>query len=184
MKKLFNNGRYANVTATLALFVALGGTSYAAITLPANSVSTKQIKKGAVTLNRLSSGARAALKGQTGARGPQGPQGPAGPSGASSTTGPPGSSVYAAISDNGFLGRNAHAVDSVQLGAGVYRVQFDRDISSCVYTGNLGGTPSGGGDDIAPIGTVSIARANIAGGKYLTVGTSPGSQPFYVVVTC
>ena len=28
---MFSNGRYANVTATLALIVALGGTSYAAV---------------------------------------------------------------------------------------------------------------------------------------------------------
>jgi hypothetical protein len=40
---------YANAVATLALFVALGGASYAAIKLPKNSVGTKQIKKNAVT---------------------------------------------------------------------------------------------------------------------------------------
>ncbi len=39
----------ANVTAFLALFIALSATSYAAMILPANSVGTKQIKKGAVT---------------------------------------------------------------------------------------------------------------------------------------
>jgi hypothetical protein len=37
------------VVALIALFVALGGTGYAAITLPKNSVGSKQIKKGAVT---------------------------------------------------------------------------------------------------------------------------------------
>jgi hypothetical protein len=31
--------------ALLALFIALGGTSYAAISLPANSVGAKQLKK-------------------------------------------------------------------------------------------------------------------------------------------
>src|SRR5262245_2693422 len=39
----------AMVVACLALLVALGGTSYAASQLPANSVGTKQLKKGAVT---------------------------------------------------------------------------------------------------------------------------------------
>jgi len=34
---------YGNVVATLALFVALGGASYAAIALPANSVGTRQL---------------------------------------------------------------------------------------------------------------------------------------------
>lgn len=40
---------YANVASTLALVVALSGTSYAAVTLPRNSVGTKQLKAHAVT---------------------------------------------------------------------------------------------------------------------------------------
>jgi hypothetical protein len=39
----------AMVVACIALAVALGGTSYAAIRLPAGSVGTKQLKRGAVT---------------------------------------------------------------------------------------------------------------------------------------
>jgi hypothetical protein len=39
----------AFVVACIALLVALGGTSYAAFSLPKNSVGTKQIKNGAVT---------------------------------------------------------------------------------------------------------------------------------------
>ena len=44
---------YANVTATLALVVALGGTAYASATLAAHSVGTKQLKKGAVTSSKV-----------------------------------------------------------------------------------------------------------------------------------
>ncbi len=44
---------YASVTATLALFVALGGGAYAATALPANSVGAKQIKKNAVERTEL-----------------------------------------------------------------------------------------------------------------------------------
>ena len=39
---------YANVVATLALFVALGGGAYAAVQLPPRSVGTKQLKNKAV----------------------------------------------------------------------------------------------------------------------------------------
>ncbi len=46
-----------NVVGYLALFVALGGTSYAATQLPRNSVGTKQLKKGAVTSRKLANGA-------------------------------------------------------------------------------------------------------------------------------
>jgi hypothetical protein len=44
---------YANVVATLALFAALGGASYAAVTLPPNSVGPRQLRRGAVTPSRL-----------------------------------------------------------------------------------------------------------------------------------
>ena len=40
---------YANVVATLALFLALGGVGYAATQLPRNSVGRAQLKAGAVT---------------------------------------------------------------------------------------------------------------------------------------
>jgi hypothetical protein len=43
---------YANVVASLALFLALGGVGYA-ITLPSNSVGTAQLKRRAVTNSRL-----------------------------------------------------------------------------------------------------------------------------------
>ena len=44
---------FANVTSALALFVALGGTSYAAITLPRNSVGSKQVRSGAIGASEL-----------------------------------------------------------------------------------------------------------------------------------
>jgi hypothetical protein len=47
---------YANVTATLALFVALGGSSYAALKLPTNSVGAKQLKSGSVGAKELKKG--------------------------------------------------------------------------------------------------------------------------------
>lgn len=39
---------YANVMATIAVFIALGGASYAAVKLPPNSVGTRQIKNKGV----------------------------------------------------------------------------------------------------------------------------------------
>lgn len=47
--RLRNRLTYANVMSTLAVFVALGGASYAATQLPRNSVGPKQLRKGAVT---------------------------------------------------------------------------------------------------------------------------------------
>jgi hypothetical protein len=63
---------FANAIASLALFVALGGASYAAVNLPANSVGAKQIKTRAVSLQKITPAARSALKGQKGDPGAQG----------------------------------------------------------------------------------------------------------------
>jgi hypothetical protein len=43
----------ANTVAYIALFVALGGTSYAATQLPANSVGARQIKNHSITPSKL-----------------------------------------------------------------------------------------------------------------------------------
>lgn len=77
---------YANVMATLALFVALTGGAYAVATLPKNSVGTKQlrkqavtsakIKRGSVAADRLSSKARKSLRGRQGVKGDAGAAGP------------------------------------------------------------------------------------------------------------
>ena len=42
-----------NILALLALFVALGGSSYAALSIPAGSVGTRQLRNGAVTSRKL-----------------------------------------------------------------------------------------------------------------------------------
>jgi hypothetical protein len=48
MGKLRPRLAYANVMATIAVFIALGGASYAAFRLPKNSVGTRQLRKNAV----------------------------------------------------------------------------------------------------------------------------------------
>jgi hypothetical protein len=78
---------FANVVACLALFVALGGASYAALKLPKESVGSEQLRKGAVTPAKLNDRAKQAMTGPRGPRGSAGPPGSTGPQGAQ---GPPG----------------------------------------------------------------------------------------------
>jgi hypothetical protein len=86
------------VVACMALAVALGGTSYAAITLPKNSVGTKQLRKNAVISTKVKNGSllRADFKsgqipaGPQGPPGNQGPQGLQGVQGLQGIQGPPG----------------------------------------------------------------------------------------------
>jgi hypothetical protein len=58
---------YANVVATLALFVALGGGAMAASQLGKNSVGTKQLKKNAVTKAKIKKNSVATAKIKNGA---------------------------------------------------------------------------------------------------------------------
>ncbi len=83
--------RYADVAATLALVIALGGTSYAVSELPRHSVGTPQLKAKAVTKSKLADNVRTV--GPAGPAGPQGVAGPAGPKGDTGLrgqAGPPG----------------------------------------------------------------------------------------------
>jgi hypothetical protein len=94
---------YANVVATLALFLALGGVGYAAIKLPKNSVGTKQLKNGAVTGKKIAPAAKKELGG-AGGIGSQGPAGPTGSPGLTGAPGEPGSALaYARVDADGTL---------------------------------------------------------------------------------
>jgi hypothetical protein len=80
-----------NVVGYIALFVALTGTSYAAVKLPANSVTTQQVKNHSLLKQdfkrgQLPRGPRGlqGLRGVQGLQGVQGPQGAAGANGATS----------------------------------------------------------------------------------------------------
>jgi len=86
MKKIRPHLTYANVVATLSLFlVVAGGSAFAATQLAKNSVGSKQLKKdavtavkikrGAITPAKLSSSSRSELIGPRGAQGPKGEQG-------------------------------------------------------------------------------------------------------------
>ncbi|HVX33230.1 MAG TPA: hypothetical protein VHA80_08825 [Solirubrobacterales bacterium] len=78
---------YANVAATLALFLALGGAAYAATQLPRNSVGTAQLRREAVTAGKIARKTRNQLRGDRGPAGPQGPQGKQGARGPKGATG-------------------------------------------------------------------------------------------------
>jgi hypothetical protein len=94
----FRSPSPAFVIACLALFVALGGTTYAAVTLPKNSVKAKQIAKNAVGASEIKGSAvrsgevkNGALRAQDFAAGqlPQGPKGDPGTDGAPGVDGAP-----------------------------------------------------------------------------------------------
>jgi hypothetical protein len=88
------------LVALAALFVALGGSSYAALELPRNSVGTEQLRDNAVTSPKVRPGSltlrdfdasdRSKLRGPRGRRGPRGDRGPQGDRGQMGDRGPMG----------------------------------------------------------------------------------------------
>jgi len=61
MRRLRGKLTYANTMATIAVFIALGGSAYAAAQLKKNSVGTKQLKKDAVIGAKVKDGSLSAV---------------------------------------------------------------------------------------------------------------------------
>ncbi len=70
MRRMRDRLSYANVMATIAVFIALGGSAYAATQLGKNTVGTKQLKKNSVTAAKIKDAAITAGKIQDGAVSP------------------------------------------------------------------------------------------------------------------
>ena len=79
----------SNLVAYLALFVALGGTSYAAVKLPRNSVGNAQLRSNSVTAAKVRNGTLQRVDFAAGQL-PAGPVGPPGPKGDPGAPGAPG----------------------------------------------------------------------------------------------
>src|SRR3954453_324625 len=77
---------FPTVISLIALFVALGGTSYAVSKLPRNSVGSAQVKPNALTGGDIRNGSLASKDLAAGAAGLRGPSGPQGPPGSASGT--------------------------------------------------------------------------------------------------
>jgi hypothetical protein len=187
----------AMLVALLALFVALGGTGYAALKLPKNSVGSKQIKSNAVTspkvkarslrLSDFNAAARAGLRGSQGPQGLGGPQGPKGDTGAAATT------LFAYVTNNcSTLGKASGAISLRTAGGssqinGLCIVRFNRDVSACVPIATLQGNSTVG--EIAtralPDGSFTMIDANeIIVGIRDSTGSTLITLPFYLAVFC
>ena len=190
---------YANITASLALFVALGGTGYAATQLPRNSVGTKQIRTNGVGASELrssavtsrdirdrtigardmSSGARRALAG------PAGPVGPSGPAGSATD-------YRAAINGVDLLNRSDTRVNGNE-----YRVYFEakaggvKDVASCAFNATLAAVPANPSEPpFEPeAGRITVGFVKDDKGPAALVRTygadgSPKPQPFHITASC
>jgi hypothetical protein len=136
----------SNLISYLALFVALGGTSYAAVKLPTNSVGSKQLRANSVTSGKVKNGtllARDFKSGQlpAGLQGVQGIQGSKGEKGDPGQDGAPATRLWGRV--NTFPATPAlldqSGVVAIQRDAGfpgtdgIFLITFDRDVNHCAF---------------------------------------------------
>jgi hypothetical protein len=175
---------YANVMSTLAVFVALGGTSYA-LTLPRNSVGPSQLKSDSVGRSEIRRGAvrsgeirdrsvrtgdislaaRRALRGQQG---------------------PPGLALFQSVtsSGGGAIGNATSIEEGGNFNARI--VGFSRSVANCVAVASLTSIPGGPMPD--PPGNGHVTAEPTADGRVLVETFDPDGQPaqypFNLIVAC
>lgn len=128
---------YANVMATIAVFVALGGGAYAAFTLPANSVGSRQLENGSVTPKKVARATIRLFKGQKGAPGPKGDQGAQGAQGVQGLQGVQGIQGPIGPSDVYFTSSSTVGAE-LTLPAGDYWIEGQCDFSNSNGTAQPG----------------------------------------------
>lgn len=210
MANLRSHLTYANVIATLALFIALGGSAYAAAKLTGDdiknrSLSAEDIKRGTLTGTEIKNQSLRArefapgvllqgAKGEKGDKGEKGEKGDKGDTGGVDTT-----ILWAVVKGDASLARGKHATSSAKLTNGVgvpftgaYLVTFDRDVSQCAYSVTEGGdTPifSAGISDPHQI----LAHPSTSGANTVLVTTAKRAYPaapesvdipFHLIVAC
>jgi hypothetical protein len=171
---------YANVTASLALFLALGGTSYAVATLPRNSVGAEQLRTNSVRapeirrkavrsseisdrsirLRDISLSARKSLQGQVGPPGPPGP-------------------TFAVTTNASGIPVKGSPAGSVPGGLGVRLISFSRSVANCVPAATL----TSGAPALAHVLAETLADGTV---RVATFDSSGNAQqfPFNLVVAC
>jgi hypothetical protein len=182
---------YANVMATIAMFLALGGG--AAVARGVLVKSSKQVATGAINSGDLKNGKAVKLadfsptalndlkkKLGTGAAGPQGAKGETGSKGAQGDPGTPATRLWAVVNANGTLKRGSSADITVSnLSSAQYLVTFPESVQNCAFIGTTGaaanasnswGSPpedqinvSYGEVHTGSSGTVVVETANAAG---------------------
>jgi hypothetical protein len=179
--------RFANVVSVTALFVALGGTSYAAVSLSHNSVGSWQIRTGAVDKSEVHRSAVAASEiRRNGVNASEIKRDAVGPSevrpkAISSDEVADGALEavdLSAAARTDLVSANAVSFDMASTAAGaaaggdakgiahtaatgIYTVDFGQDVSACRYSATVGGVKAGSAIEQPPA-TARVATASPA----------------------
>jgi len=179
----------AMLVALIALFVAIGGISWAAA-----KITTSDIKNGAVTTKKLHNNAVSTKKiknnAVTGAKAKESSFGQV-PEAAHATNanhatsaGSADNLLTALVNSNGTLIHSKPAgTTSSRLSNGLYEVNFGRDVTNCTFF-----TALGGDDFVVPPGeTGAVPRAGTPNAIFVGTFNSSGTltdRDFYAQVVC
>lgn len=155
--------RPATIVAAIAVFLALGGTSYAVARgsigsreIKNNDVRSIDVRNGTLSSGDLSRSAREALRGAQGPSGPRGPLGPQGPSGGQGPAGPAGPANVTVRSNSGTnsVGVFANCLEGERaVGGGAMAAEGTSTIWKS-RPGPQSGTPTGWEAAAHPSGTL------------------------------
>jgi hypothetical protein len=200
MKRIRASLTYANVMATIAVFVALGGSSYAAIKVTGkdvqnSSLTGRDVRNSSLTgrdVKNRSLRSADFRPGQlpAGPAGPQGAPGPRGATGARGAEGDPGdpgdpgadaTNLWAVVNGDGTTLRGSGVTSSGRTAAvpGAYEVIFDRDVSACSYQSTLS---SSQGETIAQPRVGNVNGVFVS--TFLSDGTVGSDRQFHLAVFC
>jgi hypothetical protein len=150
---------YANITATLALVVALGGTGYAAVSLPKHSVGSKQLKKDAVVSKKVKNNSL------TGSDIDEATLGTIPDAATLEGRSLRGISQWVLVNEAGSAIQQSGGITAVRLtmSSGRYRVSFPNDVSACGLNANA--TTETSASDSSPLRDtrVVVARSTTSG---------------------
>jgi hypothetical protein len=190
-----------NTIALLALFLALGGTTYAASTglIAKNTVASPQVVNGSLQTKDLSGKARRALKGNRGPRGFRGAQGAKGATGAQGVkgdkgdkgdTGTPGSALaYALVNADGTIdannSKNITQANVIKPAAtiGGYCIE---GLGFTVHNASVTLRYPGPGQIVAGlppnVGTICSANVQVRVLTWNAAGSAAADAPFFIVL--
>jgi hypothetical protein len=165
--------------ALLALFVALGGSAYAAIVITGNNIKNNtvlggDIKDGSLAsrdLKKNSVGGVAILESRLGT--------------VPSASQADGVTRFAVVTNAGALARGRNVTSAVRTGLGRYQVVFDRDVRGCAYLATIGDTSAAGPPQGSEITTSSLAtNANAVSIRTESDTGAAADKPFHLIVPC
>jgi hypothetical protein len=204
--------RFADVTSVLALFVALGGTSYAAMSLPGDSVGKRQIRSSAVGKSEVSHRGigkseirgSAVGKSELAANGVGAAEvrrdaidttelrdagielGDLAPAARTALAEASAVTFRAAVTSQGAAAAG-NAKGASRSGPGEYVVDLGRDVGPCQLAATLAGVKSGNAVEPARPGLITAtadAGANTVRVSAKDPSGAPLDAPFHLLVAC